>query len=108
MEHEATDESSKAANNTQSLCIGCTAGSRQCCKRDVFTVRPFAHLYACNAVSNTNSNHRCPAYDNSERAAFLEQQRKLKAERDDIQVLVRKRRKAKEMAEQNTSREAAA
>ncbi|KAI8581560.1 hypothetical protein K450DRAFT_278999 [Umbelopsis ramanniana AG] len=49
----------------------------------------------------------CPAYDNSERAAFLEQQRKLKEERGEIEVLVRKRRKAKAkaLADQNTANE---
>ncbi|KAH8549979.1 hypothetical protein BGW37DRAFT_499664 [Umbelopsis sp. PMI_123] len=49
----------------------------------------------------------CPAYDNAERAAFLEQQRKLKEERGEIEVLVRKRRKAKAkaLAEQNVANE---
>ncbi|KAJ2965156.1 hypothetical protein NQZ79_g60 [Umbelopsis isabellina] len=47
----------------------------------------------------------CPAYDNAERAAYLEQRRKMKAESGEIQVLVKKRRKARALEEQKALEE---
>ena len=75
------------------------------------TFLPYVHSQpSYSYLANTKTSffsYRCPAYDNSERAAFLEQQRKLKEERGEIEVLVRKRRKAKAKAlvEQNTTNE---